>query len=119
MQVKVLLLTLLMSTVPLLSYADAFGMFSEHPQLKNMTIAAIGEAKEVDPPYGTDWKEQVYSLGSDCFIMPGYYDHWGYGGKPAMLVIDDSKSVHLAIFKTSFGDIDVKLTHYVTMIQCP
>ena len=97
----------------------AFGSFSsEHEQLKNKVIVAVGEAKKVDPPSGAEWKEQVYSLGSYCFTMSGYYGYWGYGGKPAMLVVNDRKLLELAIFETFSSDIDVKL-NYVTMIQCP
>lgn len=99
------------------SYAfDGYG--SEHIKLKNKVIAAIGEAKEVDPPTGTEWKDQVYSLNSYCFTMSGYYGYWGYGGKSAMLITDTSKLVQLAIFEKSISDINVKV-NYVNIIQCP
>ena len=83
-----------------------------------MFIAEAGEANEIEPPSGTTWKEQLYSLNSRCFTVIGYVGYWGYGGKPAMLVINERKMIQLALFDSSYGGMDVNLLP-VQMMQCP
>jgi len=96
-----------------------FGTFgSQHSQLKRSVIADVGQAQEVPPPAGAKWENQVYLLNDKCFTMFGYFGFWGYGGKPAMLVVDEQNLVKVAIFETSIGTINVKVNP-VQMVKCP
>ena len=95
---------------------DAIG--SDHARLRNSVIAEVGEAKEVPPPSGATWENQVYSLNSRCFTMFGYFGFWGFGGKSAMIVIDENKIIKVAIIEPSIGNVNVKLNP-IRLIQCP
>lgn len=104
------------------NYVDAAGfggIWSDHDQLKGSVIVDVGDAREVPPPTGASWKNQVYSLNSRCFTIFGYIGYWGFGGKPALLIVNEKKMIQLAILETSsFGGIDVN-THLVQMVNCP
>jgi len=96
-----------------------FGLFgSDHLQLKRSVIADVGEAKQVPPPAGAEWKNQVYSLNDKCFTMYGYFGYWGYGGKSGMLIVDENNLVRVAIFETSISTINIEVNP-VQMVKCP
>ena len=101
------------------SPSSAFqSIVSQHAQLKGSVIVDAGEAKEVAPPFGSEWENQVYSLNSRCMVLFGYYGYWGFGGKPAMLVVDKDEHVQLAIFESTIGSIKVEI-HPVSIVHCP
>ena len=99
--------------------SSAFGGFGvNQSQLKGAFIAEVGEAHEVEPPSGAKWKDQIYSLNSRCFTLSGYFGYWGYGGKPAMLVVKENKLINLALFESLGSTPSVDLFP-VQMVQCP
>jgi len=92
------------------------GLFSDHDQLKNKVIVEIGNVKEINPPYGTQWSSKVYVLKSRCFTTSGFLSV--YGSESAMMVYGKDKLVELAVFEKTISDLKVEM-NYITLINCP
>lgn len=100
------------------SHAESWGPLSDQASLKNHVILEAGDASEVEPPYGVKWSSDVFQMNNRCFIFQGFLGYWGYGSKPAFLLVSEQRNLKIAIFESSAGSIKVELKN-ITLIQCP
>lgn len=98
--------------------ADGWAIFSEQAQMKGYVIADVGEVSEVDPPFNTDWENDVYQMNGRCFSFAGYNGYCGYGSKAALLLINAQKNIKLALIESSIGSIKTEMKS-LTMLECP
>ena len=98
--------------------ADSWAIFSNQAAMKNYTIIDVGDISQVEPPFNTKWKEDVYQMNGRCFSFSGYIGYWGYGNKAALLLTNAQKDLKLALVESSIGSIKVELQS-VNVIACP
>ena len=111
------LLTVLLQVVVSAAYASDWGLFGDQDKLKNHTIADVGNISKITPPYGATWDIELYKLNNRCLGISGYSKPTMYSSTAAMLLIDNSKNVKLAILENSIS-IEVKLFP-VSVYKCP
>lgn len=98
--------------------ADGWAVFSQQEQMKNYVIADVGEVSKVEPPFNTKWENDVYQMNGRCFSFSGYLGYWGYGSKAALLLVNEQKTIQLALVEPAIGSTKVELKS-ITMIECP
>lgn len=108
----------LLLVVTTTSLADGWATFGEHAALKNHVVADVGEASKVDPPPDTRWSNDVFQINGRCFIFPGLTSFWGYGSKPALVLVNEQKQTKLALVESAIGSIKVEVKE-ITLVQCP
>lgn len=113
-------LSALITAVSSSASADGWAAFSEHAKMKNYTIADVGDATEVQRPFNpnAEMLPKVYQLNGRCFTMLGYVGFWGYGGKSALLLVNEQKDVELALIETSLSSVKVEMKP-ISIVRCP
>jgi len=100
------------------SLADGWATFGDHAALKNHVVADVGEVSKVAPPPDTKLSEDVFQINGRCFIFSGLTGFWGYGSKPALVLVNVQKQFKLALVESSIGSIRVEVKE-ITLVQCP
>lgn len=98
--------------------ADGWALFSKHAELKNYVIADVGEVSEVSKPIGANWNVDLYQLNGRCLAFSGYSKPYFYGNKAALLLVNSTQRVSLAILETTIGSIKVEV-YGVDIYECP
>ncbi len=98
--------------------ADGWALFSQQAQMKGYFIAEVGDVSAVEPPFNTEWENDVYQMNDRCFSFSEYNGYSGYGNKAALLLVNAQKDVKLALIESSIGSIKTELKS-VTMLACP
>jgi hypothetical protein len=101
---------------PRMAAADGWAINSEQTKLAGWAITETGKVErhwKIDEHLGsTEW----YDFNGRCFLPT-----FGYASMPeaaALLLVDQSKTIHLAILKAVSSDVEIKV-HDVRWIQCP
>jgi hypothetical protein len=117
-----LLLMLFLGAVPARGDWAAFG--SDHEKMKGFAIAAVGRVS-AESKYNPktferlQWYEFWESYGTKfCFKFKTLYGRSDSGDQAALLLVDESKNVRLAIIDSSVGSIKVQLGD-MEPVQCP
>ncbi len=118
MNLKITLLGVLIAFAAIRAHADSWATFSNHSMLKNHVIVDVGDVSQVEPPFNTKWKEDVYQMNGRCFSISGHLGYWGYGSKAALLVANAQKILKLALIESSIGSVKVDLQS-IDVIECP
>jgi len=99
------LLTVYLSFLVPISYADSFAIFSEHEKLKDNVIIEVGVVNEI--------KNDFYSIGSYCFSA---FSH--ISNDAALLFKDTQQYISLALLKSELSSVKVKV-ETINLVQCP
>ncbi|HWM95085.1 MAG TPA: hypothetical protein VN493_30295 [Thermoanaerobaculia bacterium] len=100
----------------------AFG--SDHEEMKGFVIAAVGKISaesKYDPRTfeRLQWYEFRESYSRKfCFKFKSFYGSSGLDDQAALLLVDESKDVRLAIIESSVGNIKVQVEE-MEPVQCP
>lgn len=99
------------------AFADGFDTFGKQDDLKKTVIVDVGEAEKIDPPRGKLGAREVIKLAGKCFEPSDYLGYWGYGKKAALLLVDQSRIVKIALLENGSGSIKVDVIR-VTRVDC-
>ncbi len=112
----------------LLSAAEVRGGWasygSDHSQLEGFVISAVGNVSQESwqnprTRQTVEWYEFGNGFAAEhCFTMGGWAGYWGFGDRPALLLVNDRRQVWVAFFETVVGSIKVEL-RLVQPIECP
>jgi hypothetical protein len=109
--------------VPAQATAD-WAFMSQHKQLEGHAIAAVGSVSQ-ESKYLPDafkrlqWYAFKQGFATDfCFEFAGLEGIWGFGDKPALLLVDKDENVKLALFDAVVGGVKVEM-HRINQISCP
>jgi len=100
---------------------DSFGGFdSQHSELKGYYIVDVGNATEIEPPFGKRWEKEIYQLNGRCFTIDSYRYQvfWGYSGKAGLLLVNERRNIRLALFEKDISNLKVKFEP-ITLVECP
>lgn len=117
-----LLLMLFLNAIPVRGDWAAFG--SEHGLMKGFVIAAVGKISaesKYDPKTfeRLQWYEFRESYSTKfCFKLKSFYGSSDLGDQAALLLVNESKEVRLAIIESSIGNIKVQVEE-MEPVQCP
>lgn len=101
-----------------------WAFMSQHAQLEGNAIAYVGEVSQQtkivpDTFENLEWYEFKHQgMTQFCFTFSGLPGLWGFGEKPALLVVDKHEDVRLAILESSIGNIKVEI-YSISRITCP
>ena len=107
----------LLGVLPSIVFADVYGLFSKHEELKGHAIIDAGDVEKIDPPFGKLGATETLKLGANCFEPRGYLGYWGYSKKAGLVLVDRSRTVKLALIESSIGSIKVEVVS-VIQIAC-
>ena len=118
---RLLSLLIVLTSAP--AQAD-WAFMSQHKNLEGNAIAYVGqvsqESKYIPDTYQTlEWYEFKRGFSTQfCFEFSGLTGLWGLGDKPALVLVDEQKSVKLAFIESSIGNIKVTI-HSIVQVGCP
>jgi len=122
-----LLATSIFLAAPNLAHAD-WAIGSKHKDMKGKTVVATGNVlKKSERSPGSyrqiEWYEFSAASGEriclvDGSLLPGLPSLPTLTGDPALLLMDSSKNVRLALIESAVGSIKVEVKP-VTVVQCP
>lgn len=90
-----------------LAFADGFDTFSKQKELIRSVVVDVGEAEKVDAPINNSFAGDTIKLAGRCFKPLRYLGSWGLGKKAALLLVDQSKAVKIALLENGIGSIKV------------
>lgn len=100
-----------------LALADGFDTFGKQKELIRTVVVDVGEAEKIDAPIGNSLAGDTIKLAGRCFKPLGYLSSWGYGKKAALLLVDQSKAVKIALLENGIGSVKVDVIS-VTVVPC-
>lgn len=103
--------------MPTLACGDGFELFGRQDDLKKTVIADVGEAEKIDAPFGKLGASDMIKINGRCFEPIGSIGSWGYSRKAAFVVVDQTKSVKIAILENRIGSIKVDVIP-VIQVDC-
>ncbi|MDN5752537.1 MAG: hypothetical protein L0H15_04540 [Nitrosospira sp.] len=102
---------------PTVAHGDGFDIFGRQDDLKMAVIADVGEAEKIDAPLGKLGANDRIEINGRCFEPVGSVGYWRYGRKAAFVVVDQAKSLKIAILENGIGSIKVDVIS-VIQIDC-
>lgn len=106
------------TVLPQTSFADAYGSFSKHDELKAHMVVDVGDFERIDLPSGDIGATVVLTLNSNCFRPAGNLGMWGYGKKAGLVLVDRNKTIQIALIESNIGSIKID-TVTAVQIACP
>lgn len=104
--------------IPVMAYADGYGLFSKHEELKGHVVVAAGDFEKIEIRSSSGYSTlELLKLGSNCFEPLGATGIWGFGKKAGLVLVDRNRSMRVALIESLVGSIKIELLS-VTQVSC-